>query len=469
MPKSLSHHLNLNPTQLKSLGVFDPILNFDTRLFINISLLQETNVIELKHSYDRIQKLFQDVLLLLDTSKKRNDVFWKNAVKRFSFHEVGSLCIGYSAKGTHGSGIGEKYREQLLNTGKLLIEAGIKDPVIFELAGLIEEGIGPDRLSDMVANIIIEDLIKYTIRINKEISITKDVFPQYQFSKGLFINPYNDKPVILMPIEILHELPVATGWNDIDSVCNFNNQLRDEINRIIGDTWKDYSISQKKNALKKIILRNPDILQQIIGNYKKSTIEKYDFENDPSGEYSWYDTSHNFAYKFPLSLFLSKKPSFDDVYKVVIQICNKFKELIEHNGLFKNLYYKDKPLPEQYTQRLFFSIADIYCENNNIGLSPETNSGRGSVDFKFSIGYKIRILVEIKLTTNPQLVHGYTKQIKEYEKAEKTNKSIYLIIDNGGPQKRIDELFNVKNNLEVKDAPEIIFVDGNVKKSASNY
>ncbi|XTR38726.1 hypothetical protein ACQQ2T_04925 [Paraclostridium tenue] len=57
--------------------------------------------------------------------------------------------------------------------------------------------------------------------------------------------------------------------------------------------------------------------------------------------------------------------------------------------------------------------------------------GRGPVDFKISSGYKNKTLVEIKLTTNNQLVHGLEVQIQEYSKAEETHNLIYLVIDNG--------------------------------------
>jgi len=36
------------------------------------------------------------------------------------------------------------------------------------------------------------------------------------------------------------------------------------------------------------------------------------------------------------------------------------------------------------------------------------------VDFKFSIGFTRRVLVEIKLTSNSKLVSGFTKQLPTY-------------------------------------------------------
>ena len=64
-------------------------------------------------------------------------------------------------------------------------------------------------------------------------------------------------------------------------------------------------------------------------------------------------------------------------------------------------------------------------------MSREINNGRGFVDFKLSRGANEKVLVEIKLTSNDQLQHGFTTQVPIYMKQEKTQKAIYLIIDNG--------------------------------------
>jgi hypothetical protein len=120
------------------------------------------------------------------------------------------------------------------------------------------------------------------------------------------------------------------------------------------------------------------------------------------------------------------------------------------------------------SQKFFFAIAKAFCKANNLDISPESNSGRGPVDFKFSRGFNEKVLVEIKLSKNSKLLNGYKKQIQEYSKAEKANYSFYLVIDVGGSQKRIDALLaEYKKNLSNKNSPEIIIVDAKFKPSAS--
>jgi hypothetical protein len=116
---------------------------------------------------------------------------------------------------------------------------------------------------------------------------------------------------------------------------------------------------------------------------------------------------------------------------------------------------------------LFFGIANAYCEANDLDISRESNGGRGPVDFKFSKGYELRVVVEVKLTSNNSLLHGLKEQLVTYAKAEKTNRGVYLVIDNGGAtEKRLKE-FNEAVDASKAEGFEVIFVDGTPKKTAS--
>ena len=49
----------------------------------------------------------------------------------------------------------------------------------------------------------------------------------------MIINPYNRKPLLLLPEIILSPLPIAKSFEDIDYVCAENQRVRDEINKYI--------------------------------------------------------------------------------------------------------------------------------------------------------------------------------------------------------------------------------------------
>ncbi len=96
------------------------------------------------------------------------------------------------------------------------------------------------------------------------------------------------------------------------------------------------------------------------------------------------------------------------------------------------------------------------------------------VEFYFSSSYLLAspaLTSSVKYTSNPNLEHGYNKQLKEYEEAEKTFNSFYLVIDNGASERKINNFFKLVDKTENnnKHFPEVIFIDGKLKKSASLF
>lgn len=108
-------------------------------------------------------------------------------------------------------------------------------------------------------------------------------------------------------------------------------------------------------------------------------------------------------------------------------------------------------------------------KKNNLDISFEANAGRGPVDIKFSRGND-KTVVETKLTTSSQYMHGYEVQVDEYAKSEKTDKKIYVLIDLGNPQKIKKITTEHQKNLNShKRCPELVIIDATEKKPASVY
>jgi hypothetical protein len=471
MPVSISNHIGVDAKDFAKTDAFDAILDIDSKFFIDPHLLKDNKIPELASSYSKITKRFEEILQLLSASKIEGDSFWREALRRFRFPELRGLCIGYSSKGTLGSGMGEMLRIQILRTAKEIVDAGIKDPVFFELLGLFEEGIGPDRISDMIGRIIIDDLYQFTHRVFTDLKVTTTPVKNTTFNS--IVNPFSRYPIILLPKSILRDLPIANCWEDIDLVCSHNEALRREVNGLIGDTWKKATQSNKKSTLKYVLTKEPEVMRDLIDSYIGKPPIEYDFVSDPAGQIVWVAASKTYVKNNPLAISLAENPTPEDILEVVQKICNKFKDLVENNALSSLLYdSSENPKREEAAQKLFYGIADSYCESNNLDLSPETNGGRGPVDFKISKGYNGRVLVEAKLTTSKQLLHGFEVQIEEYKKAEKTQFGIYLVIDViGGSETRIQKLQKLINDSKAAGlrVPEVIFVDGIPKKSASVY
>lgn len=357
MAQSISNYLNISPRDFAATGAFDAVLEVDSKLFIDPHLLKYTTAPELVGSYQKMIEHFSDVIKLLIRSERRGDKFWREAEMRLRFNEVKGLCIGYSSASTSGSGMGTGFRAQLLRTAKTIVDAGIHDPEFFELLGLFEEGVGADRISDMVAQIIIEDLLAYSQRVLDSLGVKAHLQDVKYRGKTyqLVRNPYNNWPIILIPMDILRDLPMAYGLSDVGDVVEFNQQLRARLNQLLGISWKEAK-NLTKGKVRTVLLGEPDILRRLIEEYRGLPARPYDFENDPAGQFIWFPIAREYAEQYPLDLSLAPSPSADDILGVVHQICQQFKQLVELNGLHTLLYRDDActdPKREEAAQKLF--------------------------------------------------------------------------------------------------------------------
>ena len=469
MPRKISTILNIASKDLNKKGVFDGFIDIDSRLHIDPSLLEISKIKDFKNSKASFDKYFNEVLAIIKSIKKEGDVFWREAHKRLQFKEIGNTALGYSDGGTEGNAIGPKLALQILVTVSQIVEAGIVDPAIFELVGMFEKGVGADRISDMTVNLLFDNFATYSNRVAKELNAPLKVFNFQEKDYSLPFDPETGKEIILVPKSLLNNLPIATNWDDIDRVCKYNDSLRNKVNKIIGKSWKSAS-RVSKVELKRLMLEEPELLKDLITQYKSKPRSSYDFQNDPLGELIWAELSEKAPEKYPLDLNKFKPVTADNILEIVRRICEQFTTLIENNGWFEYLYdNKGKLKPERAPQLLFFGIAEVYCIANNLDLSRETNAGVGSLDFKLSKGFQAKVNVELKYSTNTSLIKGFQNQLPAYNKAEKTDTSIYLIIQTKRTNKNIETLRKLANKCRQigERVPEIIVIDGQKQQSAS--
>ncbi|MHC5749708.1 MAG: hypothetical protein ACYTXF_03485 [Nostoc sp.] len=471
MPKKINEMFGVTEEALENEGVFNGFIDIDSKFHVDPHLLEATKIFELENSYQRFKEHFTKIIHLLQATKSFEDRLFRAAHKELIFPEPPFVSLGYSPEGSSGRGIGPGIAMNLTKTAWEIVQAGITDPVIFELVGLIEENIGADRISDMTICIIFSDLLAYSERVAKNLNLNT-VYVEVS-GKEFWLPAVlgSSSPTVLIPYEILNDLPIANGAGDIDRVCAYNEELRNRVNDIIGDSWQNETKKKKritKRELKNILLNHPEVLQDLVEQYKNNPAEKYDFEKDPSGQLIWYSIAKEYVNLFPLLLDVDKVTP-ENILQVVIKICNNFKVLIEANGLAVHLWNDSKGLRnERFAQLLFFGIADAYCNAYNLDLNREPNAGRGPVDFKISNGYEARVNVEIKYTSN-NIKSGYEKQLPIYNAAERTQYSIFLIIKTTDSTKALDDLLKFRQSevTSGKRAPEIFIVDGRINPSAS--
>ena len=467
-PISFSNAFSVKSSAIEALGLFNPIINVDTPLFIDPTLLKYSKYDAFsKDAIERINQYLSELLKLVKASTAYNDPCWRQAKRLLAKQEIQGTCLGYGVNSISGRSISNKVQEQILKTCKEIIDKGIEDPELFFLLPLFEEGIGPDTISDITAMIIEDVLLDFTESISSKIEVPVVSVFYKGYKRNIIKNPLVTKknsPIILVPTDILRDLPMVSSWDEIPEAASFNQNLRQKVNRVLGKLFHAHTKKEKARQQQKIFddINSLKILLEVI---KTGKVEPYDMENDPQGVVAWQKLLNTITFDRDLSK-INTKESFANLDSLVREIINQFKFLIEEKGLNKSLWNKKSPNHERTSQLLFFATAYSFCKAYDIDLNPEMDAGIGYVDFKFSKGFRKRVIVEIKHSYNPNIENGFNNQLSGYKKAEETVFGYYIIVDVGGLGKKLDKLYEALNNDRKKRA-DIFYIDARLRPSAS--
>jgi hypothetical protein len=276
------------------------------------------------------------------------------------------------------------------------------------------------------------------------------------------------RPIILVPTDILRELPIAKDWSDISDAAAKNEEIRNRLNAQVAELWRAKTLKDK-GELKHWTLSSKQSFDDLMQMMRAAEKVPYDHDSDPAGELFWRAIATSLAEQQPLMLRAPSVFDVEGVASVVDQIIDQFRFLIEERRFSEELYANDRPRPEKAAQRLFFAIAYSYCKANNLDLTPEADTGNGPVDFKVSKGFQGRVLVEIKLSTNGKLVAGYSRQLKAYKDAEERIRGYYIVVNVGRMGDKAKALIKLKNDAISSNETfsPILFIDGSRRPSAS--
>lgn len=458
-------------------GWFDPILDHDTKLFIDPFLIFKTKLPSFRHCHRKTIDFFRKAFQLAAQSGGRSQhLAHKKLLNMLVFPEASEVCLGYAGS-TEGSGTGKGFSKIMTAAFLESVSRGITEFTHFEEIGLINEGIGCDRISDITVNILKPELIKYTQEICLKLGIPmrrckiRHVdfdFKRMRWEDGnakLPLNPYAERAVILVPAAFLRKLPVVSAeefWNYLWE--NKNDQMRD-----------DYNFEIKSQVNKKEIIalarENRFLVREYLQNVEKSPrVAPYDLDRDASGFYKWDQSTTEFVGAHPLRLAAKNRKEFIADVDAMIE---QYQLFVEDNAGYKLLWDEGlySPKSEEAAQLLFLGIVKNYCRANNIDISRETNIGRGPVDFKFSSGYENRSLLEVKLAKNGRFWRGLSTQLPQYLKSESIKLGYYLVIAYN--EKDFKRLSSIKrkiaeasknNNVELK----AIIVDATTDKPSAS-
>jgi hypothetical protein len=454
---------------------FDAILNADTELFVDPFLVFREKRGFWRTAHDEIIQHFDVAFrLIAEGALNPQTLSYQKALHLLTFREPKELGLGYTAKGTAGAGGGRGYALGIATAIGNAIRRGLEHPRHFEELGILNEGIGADRISDITCTILKRRLIQYT----------QDVAGRHQiplqdhtlFASGfdderlrwtmepvqLPTNPSTKGPFLFVPERFLRDLPVLNAedwWESYE-----NQMLREDVNyRVLRNVDKKTIIATARE--------HPESVRAWTIAREAQSASPYDFGRDPKGVWQWDQAADSFVQANPL--VIAPPESFEDFLRIIGSIIRQYKLFIEEQGGWYLLWNKpgdDKP--EHAPQLLFRGIAQQYCRANNISLDAEVNLGRGPVDFKFSNGYSKRAHLEIKKLHNGKFWNGIEAQLPSYMASDEVEYGAFLAIryrDGKAAQARARELpERVKAVAEDKHLNlSYSIIDARPKESAS--
>lgn len=475
---SFSDHFGVPEKWFAHNGVFNPTLDIDSPLFIDPFLLHYSKHKEFSEcAFESYEERFNEIFKLISGSQTVGDKAWLAAQKRFSFGEAKGLsgtCLGYSKRSTSGRGFGKVLTGKALRWAKQVIDLGVKDPELFSLMSLFEDGIGADLISDMVTSISIDCILRFNKRALNKLesdhpgSVACQPFNLLGRKTSLPENPYSKSPIILLADDVLKHLPILDDAKSLSKVAEENSELRDRVNAHIGEIFKIRS-KKDKEYITSVAMKDAAAFQTLLDLLKILEKEPYDLRKDPNGLMQWKSLAQNFTAQYSLEIDdkIDVKPieRIDHICKVII---DQFQHLVEDCRLYQSFYVDGKPRQERFAQLLFYAVSVAYCDANNLDISPEADAGIGPVDFKIS-GGSPKVLVEIKLSTNSHVVNGFQKQLTAYMNAEKTDYGHYVVIDVGqigNKWKRLKKI--AEQSIGFGKIRRIHLIDGKPKASASH-
>ncbi|ARU26636.1 recombinase family protein [Cellvibrio sp. PSBB006] len=465
-PILFSSYFGVDPQVLDEHGLIDPFLNVDTQLFIDPVLLEKSsNEIISNDALETFKDHFSKFIRLLIISKKEGDPAWKGAQKLLDLREPPENGLGFGGSDRSGSSRPEEIRDQIIRTVKEIIELGSKDPEMISLMGFFEEGVGPDTISDFTTRVIMEQLIEITQRFCETANIPMFDFdyehklPKYEIdTKSSFI--------VLIPKDIVRDLPIANDWSDISRAVMENKSLRERVSVFLGGITEP-TVKEKKEALRSAALESANSFAEFLEAIKSSATG-YDPNLDALGYYALKRIFSEELDNFRLKQKYEVEANPVNLKQFVLETLEQFKHHVENGNLWEELWVDGKPKKERAAQLIYYAMADCFCKANDIDISPEANMGGGPIDFKFSKGYCARVLVEMKRSSG-KVVSGYKKQLEIYKNASKTEFGIYVVIDYGDNKSSFKIIRDARAELISAGEPasDILVIDATPKDSAS--
>ena len=365
---------------------FDPRLDDDTKLFIDPFLVFESDIHYFRNACDKFLEFFKGAFELAartNGSKTGND--YEKLKNILTFPEVPEVCLGYSKGSTAGSGAGGGFAEIFADAILTSYSLGRRNLRRFEEVHIFTTGIGHDRVSDVVANVLKLEFAAYTQEICEGLGVplqncklkNAELCSRFKIWESRFSrlprNPYRlDKQGILLVPKSFLRASIAIGvdsFSDYVSIykadafrTNLNFLLSDELRKKNKDKTELDSkqirdFSSKKSGAKKLIQQCPDLIDEFI-DYIESEAEvyPYDLEKDKLGRYQPYvklsdkisEKTAEFTSSKPVHLYARTLPDFLNSIELMIE---QYKIFVEDYNGWDLLWGEERVISKEETEK----------------------------------------------------------------------------------------------------------------------
>ena len=230
-------------------------------------------------------------------------------------------------------------------------------------------------------------------------------------------------------------------------LANLQKKLSSDIVNENDTLRREFSYDVTRRVQKRVIVgfarRHPEIRERYLREVERRLPQPYDFERDRFGLAQWYNPTLQYSQSNHLSLVVTSRADFLGVIDTML---DAFANFVENNRGWELLWLDDQsPRDERAAQLLFLGIVMHYCRANDIDISPETNIGRGPVDFKVARGFALRAALEMKLVRNGKFWNGLERQLPTYMTAEAIDVGYFIAI--AFTEKDIDKLAGIAERV----------------------
>jgi len=454
---------------------FDPHLTIDTRLFIDPLLLLEAGG-EWQEAHGELIGHFVHCYGLVARATGKQSLSAVAARRLLTFPEPGEIGLGYTAAGTDGAGGGAQFAERMVDGIAVAIKAGLAQPEHIEEIGILNAGIGADRISDAAGNVLKHRFIRYTQEVARRHSLpvtahkvrhARCVLQSARWVDELVdlpTNPETGKPIILVPRQILNDLPVLNAEDWFDS--SLNADVRMEMNINIGSRVR-------KEDIVAWARQHPERVREWAAEQtSRDDLKGYDFEGDPNGVVQWDGEPVRWASGNPIEMQSVETQS--QLRLLIQRLLGQFKHFIEDQRGWSLLQNKDgSDKSELAAQLVFLGMAQHYLRLFGIEIDREVELGKGPVDFKASSGSSIKALIEVKKEHNGKFWNGLEAQLPSYLESDECDEGWYVVLryrSNRPSDQRLRRLPGIVKAVAQATGKTLHYtvVDARPKVSASN-